>query len=125
MMKYNLYNVFYSILDLILLKLTTAEIKLMVLGEYGFDPFEFIFLYGMRKYSQMKTDSTFFFFLHLPHLYFFWTCLLRRGKQKQKYKKWDYIKLKTFAQQRKLLTKQKGCLLNGRKYVQVKYLVKD
>ena len=71
MMKYNLYNVFYSILDLILLKLTTAEIKLMVSGEYGFDPFEFIFLYGMRKYSQMKTDSTFFFFLHLPQQYFF------------------------------------------------------
>ena len=31
-MTYNLYNVFYSILDLILLKLTTAEIKPMVSG---------------------------------------------------------------------------------------------
>ena len=70
MMKYNLYNVFYSILDLILLKLTTAEIKLMVSGEYGFDPFEFIFLYGMRKYSQMKTDSTFFFFTSASAIFF-------------------------------------------------------
>lgn len=70
-MKYNLYNVFYSILDLILLKLTTAEIKLMVSGEYGFDPFEFLFLYGMRKYSQMKTDSTFFFFyICLSNIFF-------------------------------------------------------
>ena len=31
-MTYNLYNVFYSILDLILLKLTTAKIKPMVSG---------------------------------------------------------------------------------------------
>ena len=29
---------------------------------------------------------------------------------------WDYIKTKAFAQQRKLTTKQKGLLLNGRRY---------
>ena len=34
---------------------------------------------------------------------------------KAKINKWDYVKLKSFCIPRKLLTKQKGSLLNGRK----------
>ena len=60
MIIYNLYYIFYSILDLTLLRLTTAEIEtdgIMVLGLIfkSLIDFEFIFVYGVRKYSSMKT----------------------------------------------------------------------
>ena len=44
---------------------------------------------------------------------------------KEKVNKWDYIKLKASARQRKPSTKLKGNLLNGRKYLQTVYLVRD
>ena len=47
----------------------------------------------------------------------FWIHLLK--KIKVKINKWDLIKLKAFALQRKPLTKRKDNLLNGRKYWQM------
>ena len=41
---------------------------------------------------------------------------------KAKINKCDYIKLKSFAQQSKPSTKRKGCLLHGRRYLQMIYL---
>ena len=41
-----------------------------------------------------------------------------------KISKWDYIKLKAFAQWRKLSTKWKCCLLTEERYFQMVYLVK-
>ena len=43
---------------------------------------------------------------------------------KAKVHKWDLIKFKSFAQQRKPLMKQKDCLLNWRKYLQMRQLLR-
>ena len=43
---------------------------------------------------------------------------------KGKTNKWDYIKLKIVCKARKLSTKQKGSLLNGRRYLQMIYLMR-
>ena len=44
---------------------------------------------------------------------------------KTKIHKWDLMKLKSFAQQRKPQTRQKDNPQNGRKYLQMKQLTKD
>ena len=46
-------------------------------------------------------------------------------KIKTKINKWDLIKLKSFAQERKPLTKQKDNPQNGGKYLQMKQLTRD
>lgn len=85
-MIYNLCYIFYSILDLILLKFSTAEIKkndgFRLI--YVFNHFEFIFLYGMRKYSQMKTGSTFFFYICFSNILLGMYPQERRNKSKNK-----------------------------------------
>jgi len=50
---------------------------------------------------------------------------LQARETKAKINKRNYIKLKkAFAQQRKLSVKQKGCLLNGRRYLSTIYPIK-
>ena len=44
---------------------------------------------------------------------------------KTKINKWDLMKLKTFAQQRKVQSRRKDSPQNGRKYLQMKQLTKD
>ena len=44
---------------------------------------------------------------------------------KAKISKWVYIKLKTFCPAKKQPTKSKGSLWNGRKYLQIIYLIRD
>ena len=43
---------------------------------------------------------------------------------KTKTNKWDYIKLKSFLHSEGNPTKQKGRLLNGRRYLQTIYLIR-
>ena len=43
---------------------------------------------------------------------------------KAKINKWDYIKLKSFCTAKETINKMKGNLLNGRKYLQIMYLIK-
>lgn len=43
---------------------------------------------------------------------------------KAKLDKWNYIKLKSFAQKKEKSTELKGKLKNGRKYLQAKYMIK-
>ena len=45
--------------------------------------------------------------------------------RKTKMNYWDFIEIKSFAQQRKQSTKLKGNLWNGRKYLQMGYQIKD
>ena len=44
-------------------------------------------------------------------------------REKSKINKWDFIKLKSFEQQRKLQTKGKGDFRNGRRHLQIIYLI--
>ena len=44
---------------------------------------------------------------------------------KAKLNKWDHVTLEASAQKRKSLTKWKGSLLNGRKYLQIMYLIRS
>ena len=48
----------------------------------------------------------------------------KQKKQKQKTHKWDYIKLKGFAEQGKQSTNWKSNQMNKRKYLQIMYLIK-
>ena len=47
-----------------------------------------------------------------------------KQKQKQNTHKWDYIKLKSFAEQGKPSTNWKSNQMNKRKYLQIMYLIK-
>ena len=49
---------------------------------------------------------------------------LKARDTKAKMNHWDFIKIKASAQQRKQLTKLKGSLRDGRRYLQMTYLIK-
>ena len=49
--------------------------------------------------------------------------LARETKEKEK--KWEYIKLKSFCTVKKKSTKQKGNLTNGRRYLQMIYPISN
>ena len=55
----------------------------------------------------------------INHSNIFWSLFSKAKEIKAKINKWDLIKLKNFSKQRKLSTKRKDNLLNGRKYLQM------
>ena len=61
----------------------------------------------------------------LSNIFFFLDLSPQARAAKAKVNKWHYIKLKSFAQQKKPSTKQKGNLLNERRYLQMIHLIMD
>ena len=73
------------------------------------------------KILEENTGNTLF---ELGHSNFFQDTSTKAKETKSKMNYWDFIKIRSFAQQNKQSTKLKDNLQNGRRYLQMTYQIK-
>ena len=76
------------------------------------------FSYTIRK-DKLKVDERPKCLARIGHNNFFQDMSLKARETEAKMNFWDFIKIRTFAQQRKQSTKLKGNPQNGRRYLQM------